>query len=115
MRPGTQHALTVCPVEVTVSILGGSWKLTIVQKLLPGALRFGELRRAVGTVTDRVLTRQLRELESDGLVHREVYAEVPPRVEYSLTSLGESARPVVELMEDWGRSWIAETGATSHR
>ncbi|WP_416445923.1 winged helix-turn-helix transcriptional regulator [Leucobacter sp. HNU] len=112
MRAGTRHALTVCPVEVTVSVIGGSWKLTIVQKLFSGALRFGELRRAVGDITDRVLTRQLRELEADGLVHREVYAEVPPRVEYSLTPLGASTRPLVDLMEEWGSGWIAETGAS---
>ena len=111
MRPATRHALTVCPVEVTVSVVGGSWKLTIVQKLLEGSLRFGELRRAVGDITERVLTRQLRELEADGLVHREVYAEVPPRVEYSLTPLGESTRPLVDLMGAWGRNWVAETGA----
>lgn len=101
MRESTKHALSVCPVEVTMSILGGNWKLTIVQKLLDGTLRFGELRRAVGQVTDRVLTRQLRELEADGLVHREVYPEVPPRVEYSLTELGESTRPLVAFMDDW--------------
>ncbi|MBL3687307.1 transcriptional regulator [Leucobacter zeae] len=113
MRSGTKHALSVCPVEVTVSVVGGSWKLTIVQKLLRGALRFGELRRAVGDVTERVLTRQLRELEADGLVHREVFAEVPPRVEYSLTPLGESARPLVDLMEAWGRNWVQATGAAA--
>lgn len=108
MRPSTEHAASVCPVEVTVSIVGGSWKLTIVQKLLAGTRRFGELRRDVGGVTDRVLTRQLRELESDGLVHREVFAEVPPRVEYSLTTRGESLQPLVEMMDDWGRQWTAE-------
>ncbi|MDQ0644379.1 winged helix-turn-helix transcriptional regulator [Microbacterium murale] len=108
MRAATEHAASVCPVEVTVSIVGGSWKLTIVQKLLAGTRRFGELRRDVGGVTDRVLTRQLRELESDGLVHREVFAQVPPRVEYSLTAEGESLRPLVEMMDEWGRQWTSE-------
>lgn len=108
MRPSTVHAASVCPVEITVSIVGGSWKLTIIQKLLAGTRRFGELRREVGGVTDRVLTRQLRELESDGLVHREVFAEVPPRVEYSLTTRGESLQPLVEMMDDWGRKWGTE-------
>ena len=108
MRPATKHASSVCPVEVTVSIVGGSWKLTIIQKLLAGTRRFGELRRDVGDVTDRVLTRQLRELEADYLVHREVFAQVPPRVEYSLTPQGESLRPLVEMMDKWGRQWTAE-------
>jgi len=93
-----------------VSVVGGSWKLTIVQKLLAGTRRFGELRRDVGGVTDRVLTRQLRELEADGLVHREVFAEVPPRVEYSLTARGTSLQPLVEMMDEWGRQWIADHG-----
>lgn len=108
MRPSTEHAATVCPVEVTVSIVGGSWKLTIIQKLLAGTRRFGELRREVGDVTDRVLTRQLRDLESDDLVHREVFAEVPPRVEYSLTPRGRTLQPLVEMMDQWGRQWTAE-------
>lgn len=108
MRTSTEHAATVCPVEVTVSIVGGSWKLTIIQKLLAGTRRFGELRREVGDVTDRVLTRQLRDLESDGLVHREVFAEVPPRVEYSLTAQGRTLEPLVEMMDVWGRQWSAE-------
>ena len=93
MRDATRNALAVCPVEVTMSVIGGCWKLSIIQELLDHTLRYSELRRAVGTVTDRVLTRQLRELEADGLVERTVYAEVPPRVEYSLTPRG------VELME----------------
>lgn len=108
MRTATQLALAVCPVEVTVSVIGGSWKLTVIQILLAGTHRFGELRREVGDITDRVLTRQLRELEADGLVHREVFAEVPPRVEYSLTSRGESLQPLVEMMDDWGQQWAAE-------
>lgn len=108
MRSSTEHAATVCPVEVTVSIVGGSWKLTIIQKLLAGTRRFGELRREVGDVTDRVLTRQLRDLESDDLVHREVFAEVPPRVEYSLTDRGRTLQPLVEMMDQWGRQWTAE-------
>lgn len=105
MRTATQLALDVCPVEVTVSVIGGSWKLTIIQILLQGTRRFGELRREVGDITDRVLTRQVRELEADGLVHREVFAEVPPRVEYSLTDWGRSLQPLVEMMDDWGHRW----------
>lgn len=102
MRTSVVKALQVCPVEVAISAVGGTWKLTIVKHLLAGTLRFGELRRAVGPVSERTLARQLRELEADGLVHREVYAEVPPRVEYSLTALGASLREVVTAMDAWG-------------
>lgn len=102
--------MRICPIEVTVSIVGGSWKLTIIEQLLQRTLRYGELRRAVGEVTDRVLTRQLRELEEDGLVLRTVYAEVPPRVEYSLTPLGETLRGLVADLDRWGRSWISAQG-----
>lgn len=107
MRDATRNALAVCPVEVTMSVIGGCWKLSIIQELLDHTLRYSELRRAVGTVTDRVLTRQLRELEADGLVERTVYAEVPPRVEYSLTAVGASLRPLVTSLDSWGRSWTA--------
>ncbi|RLP75586.1 transcriptional regulator [Mycetocola tolaasinivorans] len=110
MRDSTVQALEVCSIEVTVSLIGGCWKLTIIQKLLEGTLRFGELRREVGYVTDRVLTRQLRELEADGLVHREVFPQVPPKVEYSLTPLGESLRDMVAMMDAWGQRWAAEQG-----
>ncbi|WP_200837782.1 winged helix-turn-helix transcriptional regulator [Ruania rhizosphaerae] len=102
MRASVINALEVCPVEVAISAVGGAWKLTIVKHLLAGTFRFGELRRAVGPVSERTLARQLRELETDGLVHREVYAEVPPRVEYSLTELGASLREVVAAMDAWG-------------
>jgi len=92
----------VCVVEVAVEVVGGKWKLAAVKVLLEGTLRFGELVRALPGVTPRMLTRQLRELERDGLVHREVYAEVPPRVEYSLTREGRSLREVVRVLESWG-------------
>ncbi|MGG7464991.1 MULTISPECIES: winged helix-turn-helix transcriptional regulator [unclassified Plantibacter] len=108
MRDKTAAAIAICSVETTVSIIGGCWKLTIIQELLDRTLRYGELRRAVGEVTDRVLTRQLRELEEDGLVHREVYAEVPPRVEYSLTPMGQTLRGLVREMDSWGQAWVAE-------
>ena len=89
-------------MEVAISVVGGSWKLSIVKYLRDGTLRFGELRRAVGPVSERMLTRQLRELEQDGLVHRQVFAEVPPRVEYSLTELGKSLSPAVDALNLWG-------------
>ena len=110
MRGATEHALLVCPIEVSVSVIGGAWKLTIVQHLSAGTRRFGELRNELGDVTDRTLTRQLRELEDDGLVHREVFAEVPPRVEYSLTPLGQSLRSVIATLDAWGREWAHSQG-----
>lgn len=102
--------MRVCPIEVSVSVIGGAWKLTVIRHLTDGTRRFGELRRELGDVTDRTLTRQLRELEDDGLIHREVFAEVPPRVEYSLTPLGESLRPVIDTLNTWGREWADSQG-----
>ncbi|MFW0785323.1 helix-turn-helix domain-containing protein [Gordonia sp. CPCC 206044] len=114
MRKTVASALEVCPVEVAVAVLGGAWKLTIVKQLLEGTRRFGELGRLVGPVNPRVLTRQLRELEADGIVSRTVYAEVPPRVEYSLTELGGSVAPAVAWLDEWGAEY-AESAATLER
>lgn len=95
--------MDVCPVEVAVAVLGGTWKLSIVKELLErGTLRTAELHRAIPKVSQRTLTRQLRELEEDGILTRTVFPEVPPRVEYSLTELGASLDPVVAVMNDWG-------------
>ncbi|KNX38609.1 winged helix-turn-helix transcriptional regulator [Luteipulveratus halotolerans] len=105
MRQSVENAVAVCPVEVAVAVLGGSWKLTVVKHLTGGTMRFGELRRAVGPVTPRVLTRQLRDLEADGIVSRTVFAEVPPRVEYALTELGETLRPAVVWLDEWGAAY----------
>ncbi|MFD4369189.1 winged helix-turn-helix transcriptional regulator [Rhodococcus sp. NPDC058521] len=102
IRSTVQRAMEVCPVEVAVAVLGGSWKMTVVKHLLEGPLRYGELRRRVGDVTPRVLTRQLRELEQDGIVIRTAYPEVPPRVEYSLTSTGSDLRGFVTELNTWG-------------
>lgn len=82
--------------------------MTVVKNLAAGTHRFGELRRTVGPVTPRVLTRQLRELETDGIVRRVVYPEVPPRVEYSLTELGATLGPLVDLLDDWGRAYAEQ-------
>jgi DNA-binding HxlR family transcriptional regulator len=95
-----------CMVEVAMEILGGRWKLAIVYKLLQGTHRFGELKREMHGITPRMLTRQLRELEEDGIVSRMVYREVPPRVEYSLTSIGRSLERIVNLLDGWGRSYL---------
>ncbi|AKU15127.1 winged helix-turn-helix transcriptional regulator [Luteipulveratus mongoliensis] len=114
MRRSVETALQVCPVEVGVAVLGGAWKLTIVKHLGKRPHRFGELGRAVGTVTPRVLTRQLRELEADGLVSRTVFAEVPPRVEYALTDLGETLRPAVAWLDDWGATYAEAHAGETH-
>ncbi|QGN35015.1 transcriptional regulator [Microlunatus sp. Gsoil 973] len=104
-RPSVLRSLDVCPVEVAMAVLGGAWKLTAVKYLLQRTHRFGDLRRAVGPVTPRVLTRQLRELEADGIVTRTVYAQVPPRVEYSLTDRGRSLEPIVTALDAWGADY----------
>lgn len=94
-----------CPVETTLSLIGDKWKALIMRDLLGGTKRYSELKRSVGNVSQKVLTQQLRSMEADGLVHREVYAEVPPRVEYSLTPLGESLKPIIDSMAAWGESF----------
>ncbi|MGG1949200.1 helix-turn-helix domain-containing protein [Trinickia sp. NRRL B-1857] len=95
-----------CSVAATVDVAGGKWKPLIVHYLMNGTKRFGELQRSIGTVTQRSLTLQLRELELDGIVTREVFAEVPPRVEYSLTEFGRTLAPVLEAMKKWGDTYI---------
>ena len=96
-----------CPVEATLSVIGGKWKVVILYHLShSGTHRFAELRRKIPGVSERMLTQQLRELEQDGIVHREVYPEVPPKVEYSITSYGETLRPISELMCDWGKKHV---------
>jgi DNA-binding HxlR family transcriptional regulator len=101
-----------CYFELTLSVIGGKWKPIILYHLsLAEAVRYGELRRGMPDVTERMLTRQLRELESDGLVHREVFREVPPRVEYSLTAMGASLIPVLKEMQAWGVEYEAFLGA----
>ena len=98
-----------CGVEVTLATIGGKWKGLILWHLRLKTLRFSQLQRRLQTVTQKMLTQQLRELEADGLVHRQVYAEVPPRVEYSLTERGTSVVPILELMCDWGQDYLKET------
>ena len=94
--------LPACPVETTLTLIGDKWKVLILRDLMHGIKRFGELKKSIGTVSQKVLTAQLRDMEANGLVHREVYAEVPPRVEYSLTELGQSLKPILDAMWNWG-------------
>lgn len=91
-----------CPVERTLEVIGGRWKVLILRELFPGVKRFGQLHRALHGITQKMLTQQLREMEEDGIIHREVYLQVPPKVEYSLTPLGESLKPIIEAMHEWG-------------
>ena len=103
-----KETLPPCPVETTLLLIGNKWKVLILRDLLDGTKRFGELKRSIGSVSQKVLTQQLRAMESDGLVHREVYAEVPPRVEYTLTDRGRSLEPVIDAMRVWGEAHMAE-------
>ncbi len=97
--------LPACPVETTLTLIGNKWKVLILRDLLAGTKRFGELKKSIGGVSQKVLTAQLRDMENSGLLHRTVYAEVPPRVEYSLTQLGESLKPILDAMWDWGEGY----------
>ncbi len=91
-----------CPIEATLDIVGGKWKVLILFYLMQGTVRFGEFQRLIPKITQRMLTLQLRELEEDGVIHREVYRQVPPKVEYSLTEFGRSLESLLLLMRDWG-------------
>ena len=103
--------LPACPVETTLTLIGDKWKVLILRDLMPGMKRFGELRKSVGDVSQKVLAAQLRDMEKSGLVHREVYAEVPPRVEYTLTELGYSLKPILDAMWTWGEAYKSSRGA----
>ena len=94
-----------CPVETAIEIIGGRWKVLILQELFGGTRRFSELHRALAGVSHRTLTQQLRELESHGILRRKIHRQVPPKVEYSLTPLGDSLRPVVGVMHDWAEEY----------
>ena len=100
--------LPACPVETTLTLIGDKWKVLILRDLLPGTKRFGELKKSIGSVSQKVLTAQLRAMEENRLVHREIYAEVPPRVEYSLTELGKSLKPILDSMWAWGEAYKAK-------
>ena len=95
----------ICPVEAALERIGGKWKGVALYHLLDGPLRYNELKRQVGNVTQRMLTKQLRELESDGLISRKVFPVVPPHVEYSLTKRGQTLRPILLALREWGQAY----------
>lgn len=99
------RTLPDCPVETTLTLISDKWKVLILRDLLPGTKRFGELKKSIGHVSQKVLTTQLRQMEESGLVTRTIYPEVPPRVEYSLTELGYSLKPIMDAMWDWGEQY----------
>lgn len=97
-----------CDVELTLMLISDRWKILIIRDLLTGTKRFGELKKSVHGISQKVLTAHLREMESDGLVNRKIYAQIPPRVEYSLTETGWSLKPVLDKMADWGKDYRAK-------
>ncbi|MGO5374645.1 winged helix-turn-helix transcriptional regulator [Bifidobacterium thermophilum] len=103
--------LPVCPVETTLKLIGNKWEVLVLRDLMPGTKRFGELKQSIGGISQKVLTSKLREMEADGLVERHVFAEVPPRVEYSLTPLGRTLKPVLDAMEQWGTAYKKKMAA----
>lgn len=113
-RPAVPALETHFPVAATLQLIGGKYKGLILWSLLDGTLRFSGLRRAVPCATPKMLTQQLRELEADGLISRTVYPVVPPKVEYALTDLGKSLRPVLEAMQSWGAAYLARQGLCGH-
>lgn len=100
-----KQELPVCPVEVTMSLIGDKWKVLIIRDLLTGTKRFGELKKSLDGITQKVLTNNLRQMETSGLILRKVYAEVPPKVEYSLSDTGWSLKPILDSMVDWGNDY----------
>ena len=102
--------LPACPVETTLMLIGDKWKVLILRDLMDGTKRFGELKKSIGTVSPKVLTAQLRDMEEKGLLTRKVYAEVPPRVEYTLTETGYSLKPILDSMWAWGLDYKAKNG-----
>lgn len=114
MAPCCSQAQTYCPVETTIGLVGGKYKSLILWKLSGGTLRFSQLQKEVAGATPKMLTRQLRELEADGLVQRKIFPVIPPRVEYSLTEFGRSIRPLLEAMYDWGSTYLAQQGLVAN-
>lgn len=100
-----KQELPACPVEITMSLIGDKWKVLIIRDLLTGTKRFGELKKSLTGISQKVLTNNLRQMESSGLILRKVYAEVPPKVEYSLSDTGLSLKPILDSMVKWGNEY----------
>ncbi|HQK35868.1 MAG TPA: helix-turn-helix domain-containing protein [Spirochaetales bacterium] len=103
----TKEELPACPVATIVTLVGNKWKLLIIRNLLAGTQRFNEMKRTIPGISQKVLTDNLRELERDELIVRKVYAEIPPRVEYSLSEMGKTLKPVFDAMQAWGENYQA--------
>ena len=101
----TREELPECPIATTVQLIGNKWKLLIIRNLLRAPQRFSELKRTIPGISQKVLTDNLRALEADGLIDREVFAEVPPRVVYSISALGDTLRPIIDAMQAWGTEY----------
>ncbi|WP_270526563.1 winged helix-turn-helix transcriptional regulator [Longibaculum muris] len=100
-----ENQIPACPVETTLLLISNRWKVLIIRELLTGTKRFGELKKSIGHISQKVLTSNLRDMEANGLVKRDVFAEVPPHVEYSLTELGMSLKPILDAMYVWGENF----------
>lgn len=100
-----EKILSNCPVETTLNLISDRWKVLIIRDLLVGTKRFGELKKSLGNISQKVLTAQLRSMEKTGLIDRKIYAEIPPRVEYSLTTTGRSLKPILDAMSNWGEQY----------
>lgn len=114
-KRANQNKAVCCPVETTLEVIGGRWKVLVIHYLLEGVRRFGELSRALKGVSARTLAKQLRELEADGVIHRKDFKQIPPKVEYSLTPLGQRLTPVLLAMSDWGQQLERGRGSSSAR
>lgn len=112
MKKTIPQPIDTCGVAYALSLIGGKWKPLILWRLLPGTLRFSELKRKLPAITERVLIRQLKELEADGLVKRVIYKQLPPKVEYSATEMAQSLQPLLLALESWGKTF-KKTAATS--
>jgi len=107
-QSSTKESQSDCSVTITMNVIGGKWKMPIIHNLSNGLQRFSALKRLIPGVTQKMLVQQLRELESHGIVHRKVYAVVPPKVEYSLTEYGQTLTPILELMHEWGEKHVSK-------
>lgn len=106
----SMKSLPACPVETTLTLIGNKWKVLILRDLMTGKKRFGELKRSVSGISQKVLTAQLRDMEEGGLLTRTVYPEVPPKVEYELTQLGDSLKPILDELQAWGENYKQSLG-----